>query len=86
MAQTPEKAFATHLEKMLAEGGWQPGTNTEGDKARARIEAKDSPQFRELIAHLRETGFNPASKQHVKAFNLRHPHAFQTLTPGELAP
>jgi len=44
---------------------------------------KDTAEFREFIAELRQTGFNPANKQHVKAFNLLHPHAFQTLTTTE---
>jgi len=45
--------------------------------------AKDSQEFREFIAELRQTGFNPANKQHVKEFNLRHPQSFQTLTAAE---
>nr|MBP8202605.1 type I restriction endonuclease subunit R [Pseudomonas sp.] len=35
MSTTDEKAFETYLERMLTEGGWQPGTNAEWDKARA---------------------------------------------------
>jgi type I restriction enzyme R subunit len=39
MSQTTERAFETHLQAMLAEGGWQPGTNAEWDKARALFPA-----------------------------------------------
>jgi NitT/TauT family transport system ATP-binding protein len=46
--------------------------------------AKDTHLFREFIAELRQTGFNPTSRQHVKAFNLSHPNSFQTLTSAEL--
>lgn len=45
--------------------------------------SKDSALFREFIAELRQTGFNPSNKQHVKEFNLLHPHSFQTLTNVE---
>lgn len=44
---------------------------------------KDTHVFREFIAELRQTGFNPANKQHVKEFNLLHPNSFQTLTSAE---
>ena len=40
MAQTSEKAFETYLQKMLGEAGWQPGTITEWDKARALFPAR----------------------------------------------
>ncbi|MBX9836529.1 MAG: DEAD/DEAH box helicase family protein [Burkholderiaceae bacterium] len=40
MAQTTEKAFESYLEQMLTEGGWQPGTNAEWDKARALFPAR----------------------------------------------
>ena len=40
MAQTSEKAFESYLEQMLAESGWQPGTNAEWDKARALFPAR----------------------------------------------
>lgn len=40
MAQTNEKAFETYLEQMLAEGGWQSGSNAEWDKARALFPAR----------------------------------------------
>lgn len=35
MSTTSERAFESQLEQMLAEGGWQPGTHAEWDKARA---------------------------------------------------
>ncbi|MES2825330.1 MAG: ABC transporter ATP-binding protein [Pseudomonadota bacterium] len=44
---------------------------------------KDTHVFREFITELRQTGFNPANKQHVKEFNLLHPNSFQTLTSAE---
>ena len=40
MSQTTEKAFETYLEQMLTEGGWQPGTHAEWDKARALFPAR----------------------------------------------
>lgn len=40
MAQTSEKAFETYLEQMLAEAGWQSGTNAEWDKDRALFPAQ----------------------------------------------
>ena len=40
MAQTTEKAFESYLAHMLTEGGWQPGTNAEWDKARALFPAR----------------------------------------------
>ena len=40
MSQTTEKAFESYVEQMLAEGGWQSGTNAEWDKARALFPAR----------------------------------------------
>lgn len=40
MAQTNEKAFEAYLVHMLTEGGWQPGTHAEWDKARALFPAR----------------------------------------------
>lgn len=45
---------------------------------------KNSPAYREFIAQIRETGFNPSYKRHVNDFNLKHPHSFRTLTEEEL--
>lgn len=45
---------------------------------------KNSPAYREFIAHIRKTGFDPEIRQHVKEFNLHHPHSFRTLTREEL--
>ncbi|MBU0499488.1 MAG: hypothetical protein KJ558_16455 [Gammaproteobacteria bacterium] len=45
---------------------------------------KFSPEFGDLIAQIREEGFNPAYLQHARNFNLNHPDAFQTLTEMEL--
>jgi len=40
MTQTSEKAFETHIEQILTEGGWLPGTIAEWDKARALFPAR----------------------------------------------
>lgn len=40
MSTTNEKAFETHIEQILTEGGWLPGTNTEWDQARALFPAR----------------------------------------------
>ncbi|MBU0500350.1 MAG: ABC transporter ATP-binding protein [Gammaproteobacteria bacterium] len=45
---------------------------------------KFSRGFGQLIAQIREVGFNPAYLQHARDFNLKHPDAFQTLTEMEL--
>ncbi len=45
--------------------------------------AKSSPEFNELVVQIRRQGFDPTYLQHVREFNLRHPDAFQTLTPEE---
>ena len=47
---------------------------------------KHSAEFSALIEQIREAGFNPEHLQHVRDFNLKHPHAFQTLTSKELKP
>jgi NitT/TauT family transport system ATP-binding protein len=44
---------------------------------------KRSKAFGELIAQVREEGFNPSHLQHAREFNLRHPDSYQTLTAGE---
>ena len=45
--------------------------------------AKGLPEFRELVAQIRREGFDPEYLRHAREFNLRHPDAFQTLTPEE---
>ncbi|MDD5036169.1 MAG: ATP-binding cassette domain-containing protein, partial [Methylococcaceae bacterium] len=40
-------------------------------------------EFKTFIQHLREIGFDPDIRRHVKNFDLRHPDSFQTLTPEE---
>ena len=37
----------------------------------------------DLVRQIREEGFDPAHVRHARDFNLRHPDAFQTLTPEE---
>jgi NitT/TauT family transport system ATP-binding protein len=44
---------------------------------------KSSPLFNELVLQIRHEGFDPGYLRHVRDFNLRHPDAFQTLTPEE---
>jgi NitT/TauT family transport system ATP-binding protein len=44
---------------------------------------KQRGEFVELIAQIRREGFDPAYRQHVREFNLRHPHSFRTLRPEE---
>jgi len=46
-------------------------------------EVKNSPEFKELIASVRDDGFDPVIRQHVGDFNLAHPDAFRTLTSEE---
>lgn len=44
---------------------------------------KGSAVYRDFVAHIRESGFNPADRRHVHDFNLQHPHSFRTLTAEE---
>jgi NitT/TauT family transport system ATP-binding protein len=44
---------------------------------------KSSPEFNDLVQQIRREGFDPAYLRHARDFNLRHPDAFQTLTPEE---
>jgi NitT/TauT family transport system ATP-binding protein len=44
---------------------------------------KTQPEFLELMAEIRRRGFDPAARQHVRDFNLKHPDSFRTLTPAE---
>ncbi len=44
---------------------------------------KSSPEFNALVLQIRQEGFDPAYLRHVREFNLKHPDAFQTLTPEE---
>ena len=44
---------------------------------------KRSSAYREFVAHIRESGFNPDIRHHVDDFNLQHPHSFRTLTIDE---
>ncbi len=45
--------------------------------------AKGMPEFREIVAQVRREGFDPEYLRHAREFDLRHPDAFQTLTPEE---
>ncbi len=46
-------------------------------------EAKETPAFGKLIGDIRREGFDPAYRQHVTEFNLRHDDSFQTLLDEE---
>ncbi len=52
----------------------------------ASTEIKRSKSFGDLIATVREEGFNPQYLQHARDFNLKHPDAYQTLTEEESLP
>lgn len=41
---------------------------------------KQTSHFTKLIEQIRQEGFNPAYRQRVTAFNLKHPDSFQTLS------
>lgn len=44
---------------------------------------KGSESFNQMVAEIRENGFDPSIRQHVKEFNLAHPDSYQTLTEEE---
>lgn len=44
---------------------------------------KNNAAFKDFISSIREEGFDPKVRQHVKDFNLHHPDSFQTLTVEE---
>jgi len=44
---------------------------------------KQRGEFGELIGAIRREGFDPAYRQHVREFNLRHPHSFRTTRSDE---
>jgi NitT/TauT family transport system ATP-binding protein len=46
-------------------------------------EVKHNPRFKTFIESVRDEGFDPKIRQHVRDFNLHHPDSFQTLTPDE---
>ncbi|MGR8933394.1 MAG: ABC transporter ATP-binding protein [Gammaproteobacteria bacterium] len=46
-------------------------------------EVKNNPEFKQFVASLRNQGFDPEIRKHVKDFNLQHPDSFQTLTNEE---
>ncbi len=49
-------------------------------------EVKRTSEFHDLIDQVRKEGFDPAYRQHVSRFNLKHPNSFQTLTEAESKP
>lgn len=44
---------------------------------------KTSTQFKAFVEQVRANGFSPNNRCHVRDFNLKHPHSFQTLTQQE---
>ncbi len=48
------------------------------DKRAYPTAAKYSEQFNDLLAHVRQCGFDPSYRRRVKDFDLRHPHSFRT--------
>ncbi|MCF6250064.1 MAG: ABC transporter ATP-binding protein [Methylococcaceae bacterium] len=46
-------------------------------------EIKQNTNFKDFISTVREEGFEPRVRQHVRDFNLHHPDSFQTLTAEE---
>ena len=55
-------------------------------RAAMPTEVKRSPEFTELAEQIRQIGFSPVSRRHVREFNLKHPDSFRTLTADELKP
>jgi len=52
-------------------------------KAATSMEVKESAEFQQLIHSVRQGGFDPQIRQHVTAFNLKHPDSYQTLLNDE---
>lgn len=44
---------------------------------------KDSDEFQQLIRQVRDQGFNPEIRQHMKNFDLQHPDSFRTVNLAE---
>ncbi|MDP5138063.1 ABC transporter ATP-binding protein [Rheinheimera baltica] len=44
---------------------------------------KSSAYFKAFVEQVRANGFSPNNRCHVRDFNLKHPHSFQTLTREE---
>ena len=53
------------------------------ENAASSTKVKTQPAFLELVAEIRQHGFDPSSLQHVRDFNLKHPDSFHTLTAAE---
>lgn len=47
---------------------------------------KQSDEFKKFVSMVRQTGFNPEHRIHLRDFNLRHRHSFRTLREDELHP
>jgi len=53
-------------------------------RAASATDIKRAPAFTTLVEQIRSEGFDPERRRHVTDFNLKHPHAFRTLTSEEL--
>lgn len=51
-------------------------------KVASSTEVLSSPEFTSLLDRIRDDGFDPSCRQHVREFNLKHPDAFQTHAEG----
>lgn len=52
--------------------------NIKDDQKAYSTAAKYSETFKDLIRQVRQEGFDPTYRQHVRDFNLNHPHSFRT--------
>lgn len=52
-------------------------------RAASSTAVKGKAEFVELVAQIRQEGFNPEYRRHVSQFNLKHKDSFQTLTAEE---
>lgn len=66
--------------------GVSRGGKVVGDYALPKVanstEVLSSPHFTQLLEKIRNDGFDPSCRQHVKEFNLKHPDSFQTHAEG----
>jgi NitT/TauT family transport system ATP-binding protein len=62
--------------KIMANGDIADGTARSTD-------VKKSPEFGLLLEQIRNSGFKPEHRNHVRNFNLTHPDSFHTLTSAE---
>ena len=67
--------------------GYKRGARIVADYALANAvtstKVKTSPEFLALVSDIRRVGFDPAVRQHIREFNLKHPDSFSTPTAEE---